>query len=220
MESQLTLIDIPELRLAGSSSLPAATTVLRFTRDCAHNTTITVSGQPWTHYAIHSDRYVTTTHITRVVQGSNPVSVGVVRRRSVLADRLTVGGVDAKLNQWLKMPLLQNLPATMHVRDASYTWRLISSSRVGIFADVKSSTTPIAWLDRSREEPVDGRYVSLLPSISLSEVAEELMDEIVLAVVILEHRLRMTDKARDTRVAAIGGAQGVPSISSQAKVLG
>ena len=74
-----------------------------------YNTTITVSGQPSTHYAVHSDRYATTTRVTRVVKGSDPVSVGAVRRRSVLADRLTVGGVDFKLNQWLKMPLLQNL---------------------------------------------------------------------------------------------------------------
>lgn len=220
MESQLTLVDLPELTQTGSSVSPSVSTVLRLTRDCAHNTTITVSGQPFMRYIVHSDKLATTTHVTRVTDGRDPVAVGSIQRRNLLPDRLTVGGADTKLSNWLKMPALSTLPATMYVHKCQHVWRFITWKKIGLYTEEAQSAMPIACFDRGGIKPLGEQYVPVLPSISLREEAEDMVDEIVLAVVILEHRLKMAEKARDTQVSSIGGGQPVPSISAQAKVLG
>ncbi|EKM56133.1 uncharacterized protein PHACADRAFT_257211 [Phanerochaete carnosa HHB-10118-sp] len=219
MESQLTLVDIPELKQATQNTPLFASTVLQFTRNCTHNTTITINGQPSKHYAVHSDKYATTTRVTRIVDGSGPVSVGVIQRRNLLPDHLTVGGADIQLNQWLEVPLLHTLPARMHVHGSRYTWWSLSWNQLALYADDKPSANPIAWLDRARvKQPVNGQHIWLPPMISMHEDAEEMADEIVLAVVILEHRLRMADKARATQIASVSGGH-LASIASQTAIV-
>ncbi|GJE88153.1 hypothetical protein PsYK624_042360 [Phanerochaete sordida] len=109
MDSQVTLVDIPELRRATASTLPFASKILHFTDNDIHNTKITIAGQPSTHYVVHSDGQATATRVTRITDGCDPVKVGGIQRRSLLPDLLTVGDFEMKLGQWLKMPLLYSI---------------------------------------------------------------------------------------------------------------
>ena len=122
----------------------------------------------------------------------------------------------------------------MQVRDASYTWRFLGWNQLGVrtallacispyllrafqlYDDRQQVTTPVAWFDRSRVRPGWSDGGSLLPTISICQEAEEMMDEIVLAVVIIEHRLRSAE-APYTPSAATGGEQAASGSSSQAK---
>lgn len=125
---------------------------------------------------------------------------------------------DLSLFTCLKLTL--GSPATMVLAGRSYTWRSLGWSRIGVCTVIDvdrrtylnnfwqlfiaSSTEPIAWVDRSRLQTVDGRAVVVAPTISAAEEAESMVDEIVLAVLILEHRLRETAKMASLKVAAMG----------------
>ena len=68
-----------------------------------------------------------------------------------------------------------------------------------------SQVLPLAWLDRAASQTLNGRYVRTRLTLTIGEDAEHLMDHIVVACIVLEHELRMSDKRRDATIAGVGG---------------
>lgn len=81
------------------------------------------------------------------------------------------------------------------------------------------TSSPVAWLDRSRTETVEGRSVALAPTLSITKAVEDVVDDIVLSVLILEHRLRETAKRADVKVASIGGVGNLPTVQGSGKMI-
>lgn len=59
---------------------------------------------------------------------------------------------------------------------------------------------------------VGGQSIQRRPVISLSKEAEDIMDHVVLACVILESALRVSDKSKQTRIASIGQYEASPGV--------
>lgn len=78
-----------------------------------------------------------------------------------------------------------------------------------------SSGKPAAWVDRSHIKIVDRQTAHLAPSISITEEVESMMDQIVLAVLALEHKLRGAASANNARTTLVPG----PSFSGCAPLL-
>lgn len=57
--------------------------------------------------------------------------------------------------------------------------------------------TPLAWLDRSRTNEINGQTVTTPTVLALQEEADGFRDEVLVAALILEHRRRMSDKANE-----------------------
>lgn len=64
---------------------------------------------------------------------------------------------------------------------------------------------PFAWVDRKCYWLINGQTSPLPPSIFIDHEVEDIMDEIVFAVILLEHRLRMSEKSRAVKIAAVSG---------------
>ena len=67
--------------------------------------------------------------------------------------------------------------------------------------------SPLVWFDRSHSRINDDRTTRPLPSISVREEAEGILDSVVLACVVLDHRLRMARKAEQLRSIGLANAQ-------------
>ena len=99
MNSQVTLVDSsshhPKSPQLGASS------VLRFDRDSIHNTTLHAEKPGGPSYLVRSDKYATSTTVSRVDEDGAEAVVGVVNRRSVLPDTIVLAGEKMRLGRWL-----------------------------------------------------------------------------------------------------------------------
>lgn len=102
MDSQVTLVD----PIAFQQSL--AHTVLRFSVDNVHNTTIFVRGSSTPYYIVESSKHASSTKVTRV--GSEPTVIGLIERSDVLPDKVTLTKASpVRVSTWLKSRRLSNL---------------------------------------------------------------------------------------------------------------
>ncbi len=56
--------------------------------------------------------------------------------------------------------------------------------------------TRLVWLDRACSRIINESRIEVPVSIALEEEADEFRDEVVVACLVLEHKLRMSEKAR------------------------
>ena len=116
MESQLTLVDPAALDINPFGVAPS--TVLQFQKDDIHNTTIsgTRKGSP-VRYTVHSDKHAQLTRVSRTSNEGEPAVVGVVRRRTLLPDTVTLGSSseDIRLTRFITKPSFADLWVSLNL---------------------------------------------------------------------------------------------------------
>lgn len=101
MDSQVTLVDFSPRHSKAQSQRLSASTVLRFDVDSAHNTTLRPTRCGGPSYLVLSDKYATSTTVSRMDKDGAAAVVGVVNRRSLLPDTLVLDGQRTRLGKWL-----------------------------------------------------------------------------------------------------------------------
>lgn len=197
MDSQVTLVDFSSRHSKAQSQRLNASTALRFDADSDHNTMLRPAECGGPSYLVLSDKYATSTTVSRMDEDGAVAVVGVVNRRSLLPDTLVLDGQRTRLSKWLVSTTSQILPATVTIAGQPYTWKPSGLNQIGMFVD--SEDEPIAWYDRSYERTANGRTHRSLPSLSVREEGERFLDLVVLSCIMVDHKLRMVEKSRQLR---------------------
>ncbi|KAF7789969.1 hypothetical protein EIP86_000917 [Pleurotus ostreatoroseus] len=197
MNSQVTLVE--------PTALQQDHLLWYFTFDDVHNTTLSSPGDPLTSYVIESDRYASRTKVSRATVGTDPVVVGIIQRNSFFPDKVTLKTTNPRpINEWLKSePFSSYLPATMNSKDGRFIWRITATEQLCMYE--LDNAIPIAIFTRSRTQAVD----TISPAtLALRKGYEPLQDEAVVAMSILEHKRRISEKSTAVLTATAYSGQG------------
>ncbi|THH29024.1 hypothetical protein EUX98_g5163 [Antrodiella citrinella] len=188
--SQETLVDPTLLAHQYQDDL----TVLEFSSDNMTNTKISVRGKRYLSYVVESNRDNTRTSVYRVEYQSERTLVATIDRGNVFPDKITLDGATIRLSQWLRTPTLSEFPAKMHVGGVDYVWKKNLVDQLRMVARDEPAT-PLAWFCRSRYQTVDKHDVYHPATLFITKDADEVRESVLVACVILEHKIRLRAKA-------------------------
>ncbi|KAJ3522573.1 hypothetical protein NM688_g8855 [Phlebia brevispora] len=207
MNSQVTLVDSAALQ----PEQGLASTLLYFDVDNVHNATLSSPGGS-ASYIIESSPHATRTTVSRTTRsGLAPVVVGLIKRNNIIPDKITLeDGSSRHISEWLKTGQFSHRPsarAEMHVKGHKYIWTINPAGQLCMYA-AEDETTPLAWVNRSRTQAVKGQTIVTPAVLALQKEVDNLRDEVVIAMTILEHKRRMSEKMTQVLISTSYSGQG------------
>jgi len=193
MDSQVTLINVAPVhpQLDGY-------TVLQLDTDNVHNCRISVWGNPHESFAVESNPAVSFTRINHVRDTSSTL-IATIERRSIIPDTVTLGEdrEPMRIYKWLKTKLLSDFPATMDISGRLYTWNTTLLGQLTMCA-AEEPNSPLAVFSKSqtRQDHDQGTMTYTPARLVIKNEVSDVRDVILVACLILEHKVRMMDKRR------------------------
>lgn len=201
MDSQVTLVGQAVTQRADDGYL-----ILRFTRDDMNHTTICIDGERTRCYVVESNRTNSSTWIHYVDDWSVRSLVAHVERNNIKADQITIkDGKPMRLSKWLKKPGLSMFPVEMETEGRTYVWRKNVYNQLSMYANDDSSE-PLSWFQKSSRRLSDGREDVMPAFLTITNEVQHLRDTLVIACLVLEHRIRMS--AKSASIQRMGDGQG------------